>query len=131
MICHLGDHTITDKHGVSYDVVRRSAYGEIEFRAYDSTGKCIALAELPHQHSRYVSNVFVEASYRRRGIAGALYDLIEQTYAVSLRPSHILLSDGELFWLSRNPSLVSSARYTVIAEDPYLADVFAVPRLSP
>lgn len=126
MIHHIADHAITDKHGVTYRVTSRSAYGEIEFRAYDSTGKCIALAELPYRHARYVSNVFTDAEHRRRGIASALYDLIESVYGITLRPSHILLADGELFWLARDPDVLSSSRYSVISEPPR-ADVLARP----
>lgn len=126
MIQHIADHTITDKHGTSYDVVSRFIHLEVEYRVYHN-GRCIALAELPHQNARYCSNVFTDRLWRRRGIASALYDLIERVHGITLRPSHILLSDGELFWLARNPSLVSSSRYSVIPGEPAHANILARP----
>lgn len=125
MIQHIADHTITDKHGMTFEVVSRFIHLEIEYCVYHGD-KCIALAELPHQHARYCSNVFTDRAWRRRGIATALYDLIERVHNITLRPSHILLPDGEAFWCARDASRISSHRYTVINEDLYHADLLAL-----
>ena len=117
---------LTDKHGVTYQVrQRRDTMGETEYLVMHGK-RIIAVAELPHEYARYVSNVFVDGEFRRRGIASALYDLIEHLHGIELRPSHLLLTDGELFWLARDPDVLSSSRYSVISEPPR-ADVLARP----
>lgn len=114
---------LTDKHGRTYVVTSHDELLEREYRVYDGR-KCIAVAELPYANARYVSNVFVSRDYRRRGIASALYDLIEQTRGIELRPSHLLLADGELFWLARDASKVSSS-VVIGNEEPSHADILA------
>lgn len=97
---------ITDKHGVEY-TVRRGNCDALSFLHYHvmlGTRK-IAYAEIK-PGTQYISSVLVSGPFRRRGIASALYDYIEQQQHVRLRPSPCMLPDGMAFWVHRNPRLM-------------------------
>jgi GNAT superfamily N-acetyltransferase len=48
-----------------------------------------------------VNDVLVDEDLRRRGIATALYDHIENVCGVKLRPSRVRYADGRAFWKTR------------------------------
>lgn len=57
-----------------------------------------AIYQMPNKSIRGVS---ILENYQRQGIASFLYDYIEKDLHIRLRPSSILLSDGEAFWENR------------------------------
>ena len=53
-----------------------------------------------------VDHVFVDPSLRRRGIASAMYDRIEQAIGQKLVPSELQTDDGAALWRGRNKGAV-------------------------
>lgn len=57
---------------------------------------------------KHISNILIfDDEYKRRGLATYIYDYIEKEQGIKLKPSPVLLDEGELFWenrLKKNPS---------------------------
>ena len=97
---------VSDSSGGRWKVVVKDhLYGDNpipkrEYRVVNSEGHTVASAEL-RREKKAVSSVFTHAEYRRKGIASALYRLIESDLGYSLEPNAALTDDGKLFWGSR------------------------------
>lgn len=68
----------------------------------ERNGKTVGFANLmlEDEASGYVDDLWVEQSWRRLGIATAIYNHIEEA-GITLRPSDHLDIDGALFWEDR------------------------------
>ena len=78
------------------------------FETPPEEGSAICIASLSAiEHIRYaweIVDVEVKASYRRRGIASALYDAVEEFIRFPIRsPSGWLTADALAFWEKRKP----------------------------
>lgn len=92
--------TIVDKQGTSY-TVEKSHPGNIDiYTVRDINGEQVAYA-LMEEHGTSVNDVAVSDELRRRGLATALYDYIEQKAGQKLAPSDSVLPDGQKFWEAR------------------------------
>jgi ribosomal protein S18 acetylase RimI-like enzyme len=92
--------TFQDKGGTTYLVRKQYVEGWYVYYAYDAKGHKIAWVQLePNQES--VQEVHVDESLHRRGIATALYDLIERDIGQKLKPNQDLSPFGKAFWASR------------------------------
>ena len=77
-----------DGSGISFRIVRN--------------GRVIGSAVLfmDDASSGYVDEIWIEQSWRRLGIATAVYDHIENN-GISLRPSEHMTGEGLMFWENR------------------------------
>ena len=46
-------------------------------------------------------SVSVDDVYQRRGIASAMYDVVERLFGCEIQPSSVLSDDAKLFWANR------------------------------
>ena len=95
--------TIFDMLGAAYAVDAKLVAGKIAYTAYTvyAGDTLVALAVL-HPVRECVTDVLVyREADRRRGIASALYTLVEQDLGRPLRPSRIRSLGGRAFWASR------------------------------
>ena len=49
----------------------------------------------------YFTHVLVDPTWRRKGIATTMYNLVSSIYGIDIRPSDTLSYDGQLFWKQR------------------------------
>lgn len=91
--------TIADRRGRTYEVTI-DHYVERQYFVRLDGGPIVATAMLSPCLA-HVADVRVDHEYRRRGIATALYDFIEQTRGIRLRPDTLQTSDGEALWAYR------------------------------
>jgi hypothetical protein len=91
--------SITDRHGVSYTVTRTPWGDKVTIYHVHSRSALVARAVLRDDQVREV--LVYRPRDRRRGIASALYRLIEAELARPLRPSRIRSAAGRKFWASR------------------------------
>jgi len=94
--------TITDRVGVTYTVTRSplQADGTVIYHVFNGTD-LVARAVLRFFKSCIDDVLVYKESNRRRGIASALYKLIEAELGQPLRPSRIRSKSGRAFWASR------------------------------
>jgi len=93
--------TITDKFGITY-TVGRNAIGAGHIAYYALAGEMPVARAVVNAFKGCISNVLVyKVSDRRRGIASALYRLIEADIGRPLVPSRIRSKAGRAFWASR------------------------------
>ena len=92
--------TIFDKLGAAYTVDAKLVAGAI---IYTAQAKDVLIARaVMHPMRGAVTEILIHREAdRRRGIATALYDLIEQDLGRSLRPSRIRSTAGRAFWARR------------------------------
>jgi GNAT superfamily N-acetyltransferase len=108
----LGEETIEfdlDQVNVQLKAHKASDPPRHSFRAvYDN--KVIAMGEVQKassddkDNSASVEEITVNSGYRRRGVAGKIYDAIERHLGYKLVPSADLGAEGEAFWASRRPA---------------------------
>ena len=92
---------IVDRFGAIY-TVRRAPLGAGAVVYYALAGDIPVVRAVLRVGSGRVSEVLVyRQADRRRGIASALYRLIEADLGRPLRPSRILSKAGRAFWASR------------------------------
>lgn len=78
----------------------------IEYEAWLGNKRVGIAYFLPDQ--KFVEDINIIPSFRRKGVASLLYDYIEEDQKIKLKPSNCLLDDGEEFWknrLKKNPEL--------------------------
>jgi hypothetical protein len=93
--------TITDKFGITY-TIGRSAIGAGHIAYYALAGEMPVARAVVNAFKGCISDVLVfKVSDRRRGIASALYRLIEADIGRPLVPSRIRSKAGRAFWASR------------------------------
>jgi GNAT superfamily N-acetyltransferase len=94
-------HTIFDKDGTAYAVAHRWLDEEAVVYTVHAGDhlELVARAVLDMARGR-VSEVLVWPGWRRRGVAAALYQLIECEHGKALRPSPICSVAGRPFWAS-------------------------------
>jgi GNAT superfamily N-acetyltransferase len=115
--CSNGSGVITDKHGVSYQVVHTShqqkaderyepaafaagvVYTRHRYGIKTADGKRVGEVELARK-GKSVMHVAVDPEFQRRGIATAVYAHIEKHLGVNLE-ENATTDDGEKFWASR------------------------------
>jgi len=94
-------HTIFDERRTQYAVARRCLDSrQVVYTAHADAGELVARALLDIAKGS-VSDVLVWPAWRRRGIATALYRLIEWERGEALSPSRIRSKSGRAFWASR------------------------------
>ena len=100
-----GIETIVDKHGDEYLVhYRGRPLNVYHVTLTDKTHpdyEHIGMAQVSLS-SPVVSSVHVWKKYARRGIATALYDLIEKHIGQKLVPNNYPTADASAFWEARN-----------------------------
>jgi predicted GNAT family acetyltransferase len=96
-------HTIFDKHGTPYAVAHRRLDDQVVVYTVHAGDhlELVARAVLDLVRGS-VSEVLVWPGWRRRGLATALYGLID---GKALRPSRIRSVAGRAFWASRGIDL--------------------------
>src|SRR6516165_3760452 len=92
---------ITDKCGMHYLVARRHYDAQTIIYKVSMREQLVARAVLQPARGS-VSDVLVWPDWRRRGIASALYRLIEADLGRALIPGRIKSSDGKAFWAHRS-----------------------------
>jgi hypothetical protein len=99
-------HTIFDKHGTPYAVAHRRLDDQVVVYTVHAGDhlELVARAVLDVVRGS-VSEVLVWPGWRRRGLATALYGLIEWEHGKALRPSRIRSVAGRAFWASRGIDL--------------------------
>ena len=91
---------ITDKLGTDYAVDAKLVSGMIVYTV--RSGDEMVARAVFHPMRGAVTDVLVyREADRRRGIASALYTLVEQDLGRPLRPSRIRSLGGRAFWASR------------------------------
>lgn len=97
----LGSGPIQNKAGRSFNVTHGlGVNGEHHYRVLDA-GQEIGEARLSHT-GKYVVDLGVKDTYRKQGIASALYDHIEQHLGHALSPSPVhQTKEGTAFWAAR------------------------------
>jgi GNAT superfamily N-acetyltransferase len=124
----LGDTLIVDSFGTRYAVERKmhremviyyvlalDPNGDLAARARTSKDLLagvpafIARAVLSLKRDR-INEVMVWPDHRRRGIASALYRLIEADLGRPLRPSRMRSEVGQAFWKARKEAAAASSR---------------------
>ena len=55
-------------------------------------------------------NVRVDETYRRRGVASAMYDIVERNFGCTIEPSTDRSDDATLFWINRTGYLAASPK---------------------
>src|SRR5688572_12137711 len=92
--------SIVDRFGTSYVVQTKLVGGMIIYTAH--TGDAVVARAVLNPRRGAVTDVLVyrEAS-RRRGIASAIYDLIEHDMRRPRKPSRIRSAAGKAFWAKR------------------------------
>lgn len=88
-----------------YDV---PGYPGIWYTAYlDEEDEENLVGELYYSEGREdITDVFIKEEYRKMGVAGYLYDLIEKDYRIKLKPSRKISKEAQYFWknrLKKNP----------------------------
>lgn len=53
------------------------------------------------RNKNHITTVTINDKFKRKGLASFLYDYIENTQNIKLKPSSILLPDGKAFWKNR------------------------------
>ena len=99
--------TIVDKSGTEYAVDAKLDAGTILYTVH-ADDVTVARAVLHPMRGAVTEILVYRETDRRRGIASALYDLIEQDLRRPLRPSRIRSKAGRAFWASRCPPARSS-----------------------
>lgn len=95
-------NVITDKTGSFYTVRRKAFDGGAIYYVHDGAER-VARARLLAGKG-CISELGVHRDYQRRGIASALYVLIESELGHPLRPFRIRSKAGRAFWTARvNP----------------------------
>ncbi len=74
--------------------------GDIVYLVEDLNKNSLGFA-IYSKRNETISSISILKDYQRQGIASFLYDYIEKDLHIRLRPSSILLSDGEAFWENR------------------------------
>jgi hypothetical protein len=92
---------ITDKLGVSYGLTSAGLSPGLTVYHVALDGVPVARAVLNIRRGCIQDVVVYSVDDRRRGIASALYDAIEEDQRLKLVPNHRRLSDGKAFWRSR------------------------------
>jgi GNAT superfamily N-acetyltransferase len=96
-------HTIFDATGTQYAVARKRLDDRNVVYTVHAREELELVARAVLDSSRgSVSEVLVWPAWRRRGIASALYRLIEWERGEVLRPSRIRSKAGRAFWASRD-----------------------------
>jgi hypothetical protein len=92
--------SIVDRFGSSYVVEMKLVGGRIIYTAH--TGDtAVARAVLDPMRGSVVDVLVYREADRRRGIASAMYDLIERDLRRPLQPSRIRSVAGKAFWAKR------------------------------
>jgi hypothetical protein len=92
---------IRDKFGIAYEVTR-TRLGANAVAYYAHAGDILVARAVLQVFKGCISDVLVyRQSDRRRGIASALYSLIEAEIGRPLQPSRIRSKAGRAFWASR------------------------------
>jgi hypothetical protein len=93
---------ITDRFGVAFKVSRSPLQADGTVIYYAHAGDEAAARAVVEVFKGCISDVLVyRETDRRRGIASALYRLIEEELGRPLRPSRIRSAAGRKFWASR------------------------------
>lgn len=53
------------------------------------------------KNKNYIDSISINPYFRRKGLATHIYNYIENDQNIKLKPSYLLLSDGEKFWKNR------------------------------
>lgn len=84
---------------------RRNLTSTISYAVYYSNNFIATF--LYNKVYKHISNILIfDDEYKRRGLATYIYDYVEKEQGIKLRPSPVLLDEGELFWknrLKKNP----------------------------
>ena len=92
--------SIVDRFGTSYLVETKLVGGRIIYTA--RVGDTVVARAVLDPRRGAVTDVLVyREADRRRGIASAIYDLIEQDMRQPLKPSRIRSAAGKAFWAKR------------------------------
>jgi hypothetical protein len=93
---------ITDRFGVTYTVTRSPLQADATVIYCAHAGDEAVARAVVEVFRGCISDVLVyRETDRRRGIASALYKLIEEELGQPLRPSRIRSAAGRKFWASR------------------------------
>jgi hypothetical protein len=93
---------IRDRFGATYAVTRSTLHADGTVIYYAHAGDAAIARAVVEVFKGCISDVLVyKKSYRRKGIASALYCLIEDELGRPLRPSRIRSAAGRRFWASR------------------------------
>lgn len=96
-------HTIFDELGMQYAVARRRLDGRtVVYTVHAGEHLQLVARAVLDVAKGSVSDVLVWPPWRRRGIATALYRLIEWETGKALQPSRIRSAAGRKFWASRH-----------------------------
>ena len=94
--------TITDRVGTIYMVARSPLQGDGTIIYYAHAGDEAIARAVVEVFKGCINDVLVyKESTRRKGIASALYRLIEEDLGRPLKPSRIRSTAGRKFWASR------------------------------
>jgi|SRR5581483_3623388 len=86
---------IVDRFGLPYAVARRGDVYTV------TAGEALVARAALDVRKGSVAEVLVWPAFRRRGVASALYRVIEADLGKPLRPSRIRSKAGRAFWASR------------------------------
>jgi hypothetical protein len=102
--------TITDRFGATYTVTSQPM-GDGMTVYYVHAGDVVVARAVLRFFQCCIDDVLVyRQADRRRGIASALYALIEAELGQPLRPNRIRSKDGRVFWASRMALTRQTAR---------------------
>ena len=95
--------TITDRFGITYTVTRTQLDAGIGTTVYHvHAGEVLVARAVLRFFQGCIDHVLMyRQADRRRGVASALYSLIEGELGRPLRPSRIRSKTGRAFWASR------------------------------
>jgi hypothetical protein len=94
--------SITDRFGVTYTVTCSPLQADGTVIYYAHAGDEAVARAVVEVFKGCISDVLVyQEANRRKGIASALYRLIEEEHGRPLRPSRIRSAAGRKFWASR------------------------------
>lgn len=91
---------LCDKVGIYYSVYHTVCDGRHLYHVRTSSNTCVA--RVSYQEGDKSVSSWVAEKKRRRHIASALYDIIEEHQNIELQPSKRLTPDGIEFWSKRS-----------------------------
>jgi len=94
--------TIRDTNGTYYSVFHTCCEGRHLYHCRTNSNLCVS--RISYQEGDFSVSSWVAVKHRRRGIATAMYDLIEEDRNIELLPSRHLTTEGNYFWVNRNNS---------------------------